>query len=219
MGYHLNRFSPLKQINKDNVKHLVPVWNYSYDDNRSEESQPLVYKGVLYVTTDSATMAIDAKTRQATLEDQVEYPPETPRIVCCGIINRRGAAIYDGKIFRTTLDANVIALDAKTSKELFARTRSTSRPDPSSTAGIPRGVSICGAPTRSPDRASPAVTPSRETPGRMGAARPGSPARSIPSCTPVLGHRQSGSVQRHRQGRATISTPVQCWRSIPRRER
>ena len=150
---------------------------------------------------------------------KVEYPPETPRIVCCGIINRRGAAIYDGKIFRTTLDANVIALDAKTSKELFARTRSTSRPDPSSTAGIPRGVSICGAPSRSPDRASPAVTPSRETPGRMGAARPGSPARSIPSCTPVLGHRQSGSVQRHRQGRATISTPVQCWRSIPRRER
>ena len=41
-----------------------------------------------------------------------------PRIVCCGIINR-GAALYDGKIFRTTLDANVIALDAKTGKELW----------------------------------------------------------------------------------------------------
>jgi alcohol dehydrogenase (cytochrome c) len=51
MGYNLQRFSTLKQINKDNVKQLVPVWNYSYDDNRSEESQPLVYKGVLYVTT------------------------------------------------------------------------------------------------------------------------------------------------------------------------
>ena len=61
MGYHLQRFSPLDQINKDNVKGLVPVWNYSYDDNRSEESQPLVYKGVLYVTTNSATMAVDAK--------------------------------------------------------------------------------------------------------------------------------------------------------------
>ena len=41
-----------------------------------------------------------------------------PRIVCCGIINR-GAALYDGKLFRTTLDANVIALDAKTGKELW----------------------------------------------------------------------------------------------------
>ena len=118
MGYNLQRFSPLKQINKDTIKRLVPVWNYSFDDNRSEESQPLVYKGVLYVTTNSATMAIDAKTGKQIWKTKVEYPPETPRIVCCGIINR-GAAIYDGKIFRTTLDANVIALDAKTGKELW----------------------------------------------------------------------------------------------------
>src|SRR5437899_12897445 len=62
MGYHLQRFSPIDQINKNNVKDLVAAWNYSYDDNRSEESQPLVYNGVLYVTTNSATMAIDAKT-------------------------------------------------------------------------------------------------------------------------------------------------------------
>jgi alcohol dehydrogenase (cytochrome c) len=74
MGYNLQRFSALRQINKDTIKRLVPVWNYSFDDNRSEESQPLVYKGVLYVTTNSATMAIDAKTRQATLEDQGRIP-------------------------------------------------------------------------------------------------------------------------------------------------
>ena len=62
MGYNLQRFSPIDQINKNNVKDLVPAWSYSYDDNRSEESQPLIYNGVLYVTTNSATMAIDAKT-------------------------------------------------------------------------------------------------------------------------------------------------------------
>src|SRR6202795_4457778 len=62
MGYNLQRFSPLTQINRDTVKHLVPVWNYSYDDNKSEESQPLVYQGVIYVTTNAATMALDAKT-------------------------------------------------------------------------------------------------------------------------------------------------------------
>src|SRR5229473_3161151 len=118
MGYNLQRFSPLTQINKETVKKLVPVWSYSYDDNRSEESQPLVYKGVLYVTTNSATMAVDAKTGKQIWKTKVEYPPETPRIVCCGIINR-GAALYDGKVFRTTLDANVIALDAKTGKELW----------------------------------------------------------------------------------------------------
>ena len=57
MGYELHRFSPITQINKDNVKDLVPVWNYSYDDNHSEETQPLVYNGVLYATTNSATIA------------------------------------------------------------------------------------------------------------------------------------------------------------------
>src|SRR4029077_7268132 len=62
MGYNLQRFSPLTQINKDNDKNLVPVWNYSFSDDRSEESQPIIYQGVLYVTTHAATMAVDAKT-------------------------------------------------------------------------------------------------------------------------------------------------------------
>src|SRR6201982_3728617 len=120
MGYNLNRFSTLNQINKDTVKDLVPVWNYSFADDRSEESQPLVYQGVIYVTTHSATIAIDAKTGKQIWKTKVEYPPEVPRIVCCGIINR-GAAVYDGKVVRTTLNANVIALDAKTGKELWRK--------------------------------------------------------------------------------------------------
>src|SRR5215831_16270015 len=77
----------IDKSNKDNVRDLVPVWSYSFDDNRSEESQPLVYNGILYVTTNSATMAIDAKTGRQIWKTKVEYPPETPRIVCCGIIN------------------------------------------------------------------------------------------------------------------------------------
>ena len=118
MGYNLQRFSPLTQINKDTAKNLVPVWNYSFADDRSEESQPLVYQGVIYVTTHNATMAVDAKTGKQVWKTKLEYPAETPRIVCCGIINR-GAALFDGKVFRTTLDAHVIALDAKTGKELW----------------------------------------------------------------------------------------------------
>jgi alcohol dehydrogenase (cytochrome c) len=118
MGYNLQRFSTLNQINKDTIKNLVPVWNYSFNDDRSEESQPLVYQGTIYVTSHNATMAVDAKTGKQIWKTKVEYPAETPRIVCCGIINR-GAALYDGKVFRTTLDANVIALDAKDGKELW----------------------------------------------------------------------------------------------------
>ncbi|UVO38988.1 methanol/ethanol family PQQ-dependent dehydrogenase [Bradyrhizobium arachidis] len=118
MGYNLQRFSTLNQINKDTVKNLVPVWNYSLNDDRSEESQPLVYQGVIYVTSHNATMAVDAKTGKQIWKTKIEYPAETPRIVCCGIINR-GAALFDGKLFRTTLDANVIALDIKDGKELW----------------------------------------------------------------------------------------------------
>src|SRR6516165_7144895 len=58
MGYNLQRFSPLNQINKDTVKNLVPVWNYSLADDRTQESQPLVYQGVMYVTTHNATIAV-----------------------------------------------------------------------------------------------------------------------------------------------------------------
>jgi alcohol dehydrogenase (cytochrome c) len=120
MGYNLQRYSPLTQIDKGNVKRLVPVWNYSFDDNRSEESQPLVYNGVIYITTNNATMAIEAKTGKQIWKTKVDYPPETPRVACCGLMNR-GAAIYDGKLFRGTLDANVIALDAQTGKELWRK--------------------------------------------------------------------------------------------------
>jgi alcohol dehydrogenase (cytochrome c) len=118
MGYDMQRYSPLTQINVRNVHKLVPVWNYSLDDNRSEESQPIVYKGVLYITTNSATMAVDVKSGTQLWKTKVEYPADVARVVCCGIINR-GAAIYDGKLFRTTLDAFVIALDAATGKELW----------------------------------------------------------------------------------------------------
>lgn len=118
MQYNAQRYSPLTQINRETVSKLVPVWNYQYDDNHSEESQPLVYKGVLYVTTNSATMALNAATGEQIWKTPVTYPPEVPRIVCCGIINR-GAALYEGKVFRTTLDANLVALDAKAGKELW----------------------------------------------------------------------------------------------------
>src|ERR1700679_1740991 len=72
MGYNLQRFSPLTQINKDTVKNLVPLWNYSLADDRSEESQPIVYQGVIYVTSNSATMAVDVKTGKQIWKTKVE---------------------------------------------------------------------------------------------------------------------------------------------------
>jgi alcohol dehydrogenase (cytochrome c) len=118
MGYDLQRYSTLLQIDASNVQHLVPVWNYSLNDNRGEESQPLVIDGVMYLTTHDATMAIDALTGRQIWKSKVEYPPAAPRVACCGIVNR-GLAAYDGKLFRTTLDAHVVAYDMKSGKRLW----------------------------------------------------------------------------------------------------
>ena len=118
MGYNLQRFSPLTQINKDNVKYLFRCGTTASQMTEARSRSRLSYQGVIYITNHNATMAVDAKTGKQIWKTKVEYPAETPRIVCCGIINR-GAALYDGKLFRTTLDAHVIALDAKTGKELW----------------------------------------------------------------------------------------------------
>jgi alcohol dehydrogenase (cytochrome c) len=118
MGYSLNRYSPLKQIDLSTVKRLVPVWNLSLDNNWGEQAQPIVHNGVMYVTNAKATVAIDVLTGKQIWRTPVEWLPETSRIVCCGVSNK-GAAIYNGKVYRTTLDAFVVALDAKTGQEIW----------------------------------------------------------------------------------------------------
>ncbi len=122
MGYDLKRFSPLKSVDAQNVKNLVPVWAYSLADTRGQETFPIIHDGTMYVTTHAATMALDAVTGEQKWKSVIEYPAETPRMACCGITNR-GVAILDGKLFRTTLDAHVIALDAESGEELW-RTQS-----------------------------------------------------------------------------------------------
>ena len=119
MSYSQQRFSPLNQINRQTVKRLVPAWSYSMTSNHGEESQALIKDGVMYVTSHDKTVAVDALTGKEIWKTLFEYAPETTRVVCCGIVNR-GAAIYRGMLFRTTLDARVVALDMKTGKEVWS---------------------------------------------------------------------------------------------------
>ena len=118
MGYANQRYSPLKAINRDTVSRLVPVWNYSLNNSQGQEAQPLVHQGVMYVTTHTSTVAIDALTGRQVWKHELEFAPDVFKMACCGLVNR-GAAIYNGKVFRTTLDSHVIALDAKTGKQLW----------------------------------------------------------------------------------------------------
>jgi alcohol dehydrogenase (cytochrome c) len=138
MGYSGQRFSPLTQINKDNVRRLVPVWSYSMADLQGGENFPVISDGVVYSTTHDSTVAVDALTGKQIWKVKHDYPPEALRSVCCGIVNR-GAAIYEGMIIRALLDNRVIALDAKTGKQIWE----TKSPDPATSAN---GYAMTGAP-------------------------------------------------------------------------
>jgi alcohol dehydrogenase (cytochrome c) len=118
MGYNNQRYSALKQINSKNVGKLVPVWAHSLNNTQSHESQPIVHDGVMYVTTHNATVAINVLTGKQIWKTDVELPQDVFKYACCGILNR-GVALYNGKVYRTTLDAHVVALDAKTGKQLW----------------------------------------------------------------------------------------------------
>ncbi len=127
MGYDQKRFSALDQITTENVSGLTPVWAYSLGDTRGQESFPLIHDGVMYATTHSSTFALDAASGKQIWKSSVEYPAEAPRVACCGIVNR-GVAMMDGLLFRTTLDAHVIALNAETGEEVW-RTKSINYKD------------------------------------------------------------------------------------------
>ncbi|MCR9167651.1 MAG: PQQ-dependent methanol/ethanol family dehydrogenase [Rhodobacteraceae bacterium] len=114
MGRHLQRYSPLETLNKDNVKNLVPAWAFSLggEKQRGQETQPLVYDGVMYITGSySRLYAVDVNTG----EELWQYDARLPEgiLPCCDVINR-GAALAGDKVIFGTLDARIVALDAKT---------------------------------------------------------------------------------------------------------
>lgn len=114
MGRHLQRYSPLDTLNKENVKNLVPAWAFSLggEKQRGQETQPIVHDGVMYITGSYSRMyAIDVKTGQEIWQYDARLPEGI--LPCCDVVNR-GAAIYGDKIYFGTLDARMVALNAKT---------------------------------------------------------------------------------------------------------
>ncbi len=119
MGYALRNHSPLKQIDKSNVKRLVPIWSMSLMNDFGETAQPTIYNGVMYVINAKWTFAIDVATGTQLWRTEAEWPPEAAAQACCGVISRGTATIYNGKLYRITLDNHVLALDMKTGKQIW----------------------------------------------------------------------------------------------------
>lgn len=121
LGTQGQRFSPLKTLNRDNVKNLIPAWSFSFggEKQRGQESQPLIKDGVMYVTGSySRIWAVDLKTGQEIWEYNARLPEGI--LPCCDVINR-GAAILGDKVYFSTLDAQLVALDAKTGKVIWRK--------------------------------------------------------------------------------------------------
>jgi alcohol dehydrogenase (cytochrome c) len=106
------RFSALDQVNTANVRALTAKWVYQTAATGKLETSPLVVDGILYATAqDDRAFALDARTGRPIWMYQHPLPGDIRP--CCGRVNR-GLAILGDKVFLGTLDAHVIALDAKT---------------------------------------------------------------------------------------------------------
>ena len=121
LGPQGQRYSTLEAINKDNVANLVPAWAMSLggEKMRGQETQPLVRDGVMYITGSYSRMwAIDVKTGHEIWQYDHRLPEGI--LPCCDVINR-GAAIYGDKVIFGTLDAKLVALNAKTGKVVWTK--------------------------------------------------------------------------------------------------
>ena len=110
-------YSPLKQINRENVAGLKAVWQTHLDGSGlagkySGEAQPLFKDGVLYMVTGADDVfAINVKTGGILWKHQANLPPKIPTI-CCAWASR-GLALGEGKIYVAQLDGRLAALDQK----------------------------------------------------------------------------------------------------------
>jgi alcohol dehydrogenase (cytochrome c) len=121
--YDLQRFSPLKQITTANAKDLKAAWTMSTGTLRGHEGAPLVVGNVMYVHTSfpNIVYALDLSKEGAPMiwKHVPDQPAEAIPIACCDTVNRGLAYHPSGKLFIELLAGDLLALDAKTGKQLW----------------------------------------------------------------------------------------------------
>ena len=116
-SYKSQRYSTLEQITPANVKSLKLQWVYQAPVAGNWQTTPLVVDGVMYLTQRlNDVVALDATTGRAFW--MYRYTPAQDRIVCCGA-NNRGLAILGNTLFMGTLDAQLIAIDARSGRPIW----------------------------------------------------------------------------------------------------
>ena len=109
--YFNQRFSPSTQINNSNVSKLAPKWTYSSGVKATFQATPIVVNGIMYVSLPfNGVVALDASSGKEIW--RYEHNRRADWKLCCGPSNR-GVAVGYGKVFIGTIDARLIALNAK----------------------------------------------------------------------------------------------------------
>lgn len=112
--YDEQRFSPLDNINAENIGDLGLAWFADMDTARGQEATPLVIDGKMYLTTAwSKVKAFDATTGEPLWDYDPEVPGETGVKVCCDVVNR-GLAAWGDDLFLGSLDGRLISLNRDT---------------------------------------------------------------------------------------------------------
>jgi PQQ-dependent dehydrogenase (methanol/ethanol family) len=123
--YSGQRYADLKQITPSNARTLRVACVYQASDLGPFQPHPIVYRGVMYLTTRYATMAIDAATCRQRWSHALTSPTEQPTSfgdAIRALFANRGTALKDGKLVRGTPDGRLLALDAASGAVVWERT-------------------------------------------------------------------------------------------------
>ncbi len=116
-NYSAWRYSPLDEINTQNVTGLVPAWIFQSGVGGKFQTTPLVHDGVMYVTGPSNhAWALDLKTGRELWHYSEPVPDDLP--LCCGKPNR-GFAILGERLYKVNMQATLVAIDATTGSVIW----------------------------------------------------------------------------------------------------
>lgn len=116
----MQRFSPLDQINKDNVSNLRLAWSIGLETAIDAQFGPVVYDGVMYLPSSDGATAVDAVTGDRLWVYATDLHENTPAFTSGRM--RGGLVIFEGKVFGTLGDGQAYAVDAATGSEVWRTT-------------------------------------------------------------------------------------------------
>lgn len=118
-SYASQRHSLLTQITPANVETLEMAWIFQARSLEKFTATPIVVDGVMYVTeAPNTVVALDAKTGR--MFWQYQHTPAADAKLCCGAVNR-GVAMLGDTLFMGTIDAQLVAIDARNGRPLWKK--------------------------------------------------------------------------------------------------